>query len=199
MSDEVGRCASERAHKKKEREKEEGESKTRADNEKERKRAKERERRKDEHMVRRVRTTIYAAYDVVVCLAEQRSGVRDVMKGGCLSGTRGGSVFGLAASRGEEPHGGSAHIHTRERGRGEKRERDKEGEREGEKKAGGTYCVRAHTHTAKHGGLRQRGPRHGGEKSLKAGLLVGFNYICLYLHNKQQPRRSGCLVCLCRF
>lgn len=34
---------------------------------------------------------------------------------------------------------------------------------------------------------------------LKAGLLVGFNYICLYLHNKQQPRRLGCLVCLCRF
>lgn len=46
------------------------------------------------------------------------------------------------------------------------------------------------------GGLRQRGDEGwlgwgGGE--LKAGLLVGFNYICLYLHNKQQPRRSVCL------
>lgn len=40
--------------------------------------------------------------------------------------------------------------------------------------------------------MQRRGEEGGlkGGGELKAGLLVGFNYICLYLHNKQQPRRG---------
>lgn len=50
-----------------------------------------------------------------------------------------------------------------------------------------------------HTRVEDGGAGRGEKGELKAGLLVGFNYICLYLHNKQQPRWLGCLVCLCRF
>jgi len=75
------------------------------------------------------------------------------------------------------------------------------GGRDAEEKAG-----RVHTLSGGRGERERERPNESAERRgagwgrLKAGLLVGFNYICLYLHNKQQPRRSGCSVCAwCRF
>lgn len=83
------------------------------------------------------------------------------MKGGCLSGTRGGSLWTC-----------------RRRGARKYRVGNEGGERRGEE--GRVYTL--------NGGLCSEGGKEGGLKGggeLKAGLLVGFNYICLYLHNKQ--------------
>lgn len=51
------------------------------------------------------------------------------------------------------------------------------------------------THIERRTAMGRCGRGGEGRERLKAGLLVGFNYICLYLHNKQQPRRPPVGLC----
>lgn len=59
--------------------------------------------------------------------------------------------------------------------------------REYEEGDGGRGGEEGRVHTLSERRTVAAGGVEGEGEKLKAGLLVGFNYICLYLHNKQQP------------